>query len=99
MCSLSACSMVVSAQPVTPSSGMVEAIGCLSACSSIDLERPGAGGDDAFVLEVVDLDHRIVPVAADQRALAAQQVERRLVLVFVELVGVLDAEFRLVVIR
>ncbi len=37
-----------------------------------------------------------MPVAADQRALLAQQVERRLVLVLVELVGVLDAEFRLV---
>ena len=62
----------------------------------VDLERPGAGGDDAFVLEVVDLDHRVVPVAADERALDAQQVEGGLVLVFVEFVGVLDAEFRLV---
>ena len=62
----------------------------------VDLERPGAGGDDALVLEVVDLDHGVVPVAADQRALLAQQVERRLVLVLVELVGILDAELRLV---
>ena len=62
----------------------------------VDLERPGAGGDDAFVLEVVDLDHRVVPVAADERALDAQEVERGLVLVFVEFVGVLDAELRLV---
>ena len=53
----------------------------------VHLERPGAGGDDAFVLEVVDLDEGVVPVAADELALAAQQVERRLVLVLVQLVG------------
>jgi hypothetical protein len=29
----SLCSMVVSAQPVAPSFGMVEATGCFSACS------------------------------------------------------------------
>ena len=46
----------------------------------VDLERPGAGGDDALVLEVVDLDEGVVPVAADQLALLAQQVERGLVL-------------------
>src|SRR5262245_35710080 len=30
----------------------------------IDLERPGRGSDHALVLEVVDLDHGIVPIAA-----------------------------------
>ena len=81
--------MVVSAQPVTPSSGNDRGDRLLLGLQQVDLERPGAGGDHAFVLEVVDLDEGIVPVAADQRALRAQQVERRLVLVLVELVGVL----------
>ena len=62
----------------------------------VHLERPGAGGDDALVLEVVDLDHRVVPVAADELALLAQEVERGRVLVLVELVGVGDAELGLV---
>ncbi len=62
----------------------------------VDLERPGAGSDDAFVLEVVDLDHGVVPVAADELTLATQQIERCLVLVFIQFVGILDAEFRLV---
>ena len=62
----------------------------------VDLEGPGRGSDDALVLEVVHLDRRIVPVAADQLALPTQQVEGRLVLVLVQLVGVLDAEVRLV---
>ena len=45
------------------------AIGCFSRLQQVDLERPGRGGDDALVLEVVDLDHGVVPVAADELAL------------------------------
>ena len=63
----------------------------------IDLERPRRRSDDAFVLEVVDLDERIVPVARHDLALGPEQLQRRLVLVFVELVGILDAELRLLV--
>ena len=62
----------------------------------VHLERPGPRGDDALVLEVVDLDHRVVPVAPDELALLAQQVERRGVLLLAELVGVRDAELGLV---
>ena len=61
----------------------------------VDLEAPGRGGHHALVLEVVDLDHRVVPVAGHQLALLAQQVERSLVLILVQLVGVLDAQLRL----
>ncbi|MPL93019.1 hypothetical protein SDC9_39143 [bioreactor metagenome] len=62
----------------------------------VDLERPGGRGDDALVLEVVDLHHRVVPVARDQLTLALQEFKRRGILVLVQLVGVLDAEFGLV---
>eukprot|EP01136_Pigoraptor_vietnamica_P024785 Opistho-1_new@78113 len=62
----------------------------------VDLERPRPRGDDTFVLEIVDLDEGIVPVTAGQRALHAQQVERRLVLVLVQFVRRFDAQFRLV---
>jgi hypothetical protein len=42
----------------------------------------------AFVLEVVDLDESVVPVAAHELALTAQQVERGGILVGVQLVRV-----------
>ena len=67
----------------------------LLALQEVDLVGPGARGDDALVLEVVGLHGGVVPVALDQRVLLAQEVERRLVLVLVQLVGVLDAELGL----
>ena len=63
--------MVVSAQPVTPSCGKVEATGASD--EAVHLERPGTGSHDAFVLEVIHLDVGIVPVAADQFALFGEQ--------------------------
>ncbi len=88
--------MVVSAQPVAPSFGKTECDRLALALQQVDLERPRARRDHALVLEVVDLDEGVVPVAADELALLAQQVEGGLVLVLVELVRALDAEFRLV---
>ncbi len=88
--------MVVSAQPVAPSLGTVLAIGCFSDWRRLTWNGHERGGDEALVLEVVHLDEGVVPVAADDLPLAAQQLERRLVLVLVQLIGVLDAEFGLV---
>ncbi len=34
-----------------------------------------------------------MPIAANQRALGPQQVQRRLVLLFIQFIGILDAEF------
>jgi hypothetical protein len=64
--SASTCIMVVSAQPVAPSFRDGRGDRLALRLQQVDLERPGAGGDDAFVLEVVDLDEGVVPVAADQ---------------------------------
>ena len=79
--------MVVSAHPVAPSSGKTDGEGCSLALEDVDLERPRAGSNHALILEVVDLDKGVVPITADQRALLAQQVERRLVLVLVNAYG------------
>jgi hypothetical protein len=67
------------------------------ALQQVHLERPRARCRHALVLEVVDLDEGVVPVAADQLPLRAQEVERRVVLLLVQLVGRRDAEFRLVI--
>ena len=62
---------------------------------AIDHVAPGAGRHDAFVLEVAHLHGCVMPVAVDQRLLLAQQVQCGLVLLFVELIRVLDPQFRL----
>ena len=67
----------------------------LGSLKQVDLIGPGAGSNDAFILEVVSLHRCIVPVAADERALALQEFDGSGILLFIELVGVLDAEFRL----
>ena len=61
-----------------------------------DLEGPGAGGHHTFVLEIIHLDECVMPVAAHDGPLHAQQVERGLVLIFVQLVGRGDAKLGLV---
>ena len=61
----------------------------------VRLEGPRARGHDAFVLEVLDLHVGVVPVTLDQGMLAAQHLEHRRILRFVELVRILDAELRL----
>src|SRR5690606_37151572 len=63
----------------------------------VDLEGPGPGDDYAFVGEVVHLDEGVVPVAANERALLAQQVQRGVVLIAVEGVGIGDAKLGVVV--
>ena len=63
--------------------------GLLVGDQGIGLERPGAGGHHPLVLEVVDLDEGVVPVASHQLALLAQEVEGGLVLILVQLVGIL----------
>ncbi|MCY1430183.1 hypothetical protein D9M71_461240 [compost metagenome] len=60
----------------------------------VGLVRPGAGGGHAFVLEVTHLHGGVVPVAVDQLMLLAQQLDHRGVLLFVELIGIGDAQFR-----
>ncbi|MNZ96370.1 hypothetical protein D3C78_1155610 [compost metagenome] len=65
------------------------------ALQRVHLVRPGTGRGDAFVLEVAHLHRRVVPVAVDQFLLVAQQLDRRGVLLFVQLVGVGDAQRRL----
>ena len=62
----------------------------------IDLERPGGGGHDTFVGEVVDLHEGVMPVAADNLPLLPQERERRLILILGQVVGILDAEVRFV---
>ncbi|MNP17768.1 hypothetical protein D3C76_1102110 [compost metagenome] len=61
----------------------------------VDHIAPGAGSDHAFVLHIAHLHRRVMPVAMDQRLLLTQQFQHRLVLGFVEFVGVLDAQLRL----
>jgi hypothetical protein len=65
----------------------------------VDLEGPGARGDDAPALEVLDLEEGVVPVAADDPALLSQEVDRRLELLIVELVRILDPELGPVVLQ
>src|SRR5664279_23075 len=62
----------------------------------VHLIWPAARSDDAFSLEVVSLDRRILPIAADERTLTLQQLDRGRVLSIVQLIGVLDTELRLV---
>ncbi len=58
--------MVESAQPVAPSTGNADAIGALFDLKQVHLEGPGAGCNNAFVLEVIHLNEGIMPVAVDQ---------------------------------
>ena len=67
----------------------------LLALERIHHKAPGAGSGNAFALEVVHLHGGIVPVAVCQFLLGAQQFQHRGVLLFVELIRVFDAEFRL----
>ena len=60
---------------------------CVVALQEVALERPRTGGGHAFVLEVVDLDKGIVPVAAHQLALTAQQIQRSGILILIQLIG------------
>ena len=66
----------------------------LLAAQDVGLELPAARRHHALVGEVVDLHEGVVPVLADQLALLAQQLERRLVLRLVQLVRILDAQGR-----
>ena len=91
--------MVVSAQPVAPSTGITLATGAFFALQQVHLERPGRRGHDPLVHEVVHLDEGVVPVAAHDLALLAQQGDRGLELLAVEGVGVLDPQLGLVVLQ
>ena len=91
-------SMVVSAQPVAPSTGSTLAAGAL-----LPLRRLTWNGqdDEATTLahEVVDLYGGVVPVAAHELALLAQQGEGSLELLAIEGVGVGDAQLGLLVLE
>ncbi len=93
--------MVVSAHPVAPSSGLRRGDGLLFAPAGGSPGSPGRGGDaTSFVLEVVDLHHRVMPVAADTSLrCACNRPQRRLVLGLVQLVGFLIASSGLAVIQ
>ena len=57
---------------------MVEATGFLSVARRLTWNGHDDGRDHAFVLEVVDLHHGVVPIAADQRPLRAEAGQSQL---------------------
>ncbi|MNN84853.1 hypothetical protein D3C81_2020620 [compost metagenome] len=62
---------------------------------AVDLIRPGAGGDHALIFEVAHLHRGVMPVAVDQRLLCAQQIKHGFVLIFGQLIRILDTQFGL----
>ncbi len=67
----------------------------LVALQQIDLERPGGGGNHALGFEILRLLGVVVPVLLDDLALAAQKVDRGIELLLAQLIGIGDAEFRI----
>ena len=89
----------VSAQPVAPSFGIRSFDRRLRRLQRVRLVRPRGADHRVAVLEQVDLVGGERPVLLDQRLLLLEQVDRRVELGLVELVGVPDAELGFVFIR
>ena len=69
----------------------------LFAGQQVDLERPGAGSNNTFVLEVIHLNESIVPVATNELALFTQQIQSSVILILIQLIGAGDAQFGFVI--
>ena len=69
--------MVVSAQPVAPSSGIVLAMGWPLLLSRFTWKGQALEATKPSLVKSVDLHRHVVPVAAHQLALGAQQLDAR----------------------